>query len=327
MKRRELMLLIGGAATAWPLATRAQQRAMPVIGFLGATSSGANAPNVAAFRQGLSEAGYIEGKNVAIEYRWAEGRYDELPALAAELVGRNVDVIATSGGPPPALAAKSVTSTVPIVFVSGDDPIGKGLVTSLARPSGNLTGVSLMGVEVTPKRLQLLSELVPQASVVALLVNPNNANAERIMRDVLEAARAKGVQLPVLKAAIESEIDAAFATLVQLHSGALLVGNDSFFNSRRDQLVELAARHAVPAIYAWREFAAAGGLISYGTSLPAAYRQVGIYVGKILKGAMPADLPIQQPTKFELVINLKTAKALGLTVRQSILARADEVIE
>jgi putative ABC transport system substrate-binding protein len=282
---------------------------------------------VAAFRQGLSEAGYIEGKNVAIEYRWAEGRYDELPALAAELVGRNVDVIATSGGPPPALAAKSVTSTVPIVFVSGDDPIGKGLVTSLARPSGNLTGVSLMGVEVTPKRLQLLSELVPQASVVALLVNPNNANAERIMRDVLEAARAKGVQLPVLKAASESEIDAAFATLVQLHTGALLVGNDSFFNSRRDQLVALAARHAVPAIYAWREFAAAGGLISYGTSLPAAYRQVGIYVGKILKGAKPADLPIQQPTKFELVINLKTAQALGLTVPHSLLQRADEVIE
>jgi putative ABC transport system substrate-binding protein len=196
MKRRELMLLIGGAATAWPPAARAQQKAMPVIGFLGATSSGANAPNVAAFRQGVSEAGYIEGKNVAIEYRWAEGRYDELPALAAELVGRNVDVIATSGGPPPALAAKSVTSTVPIVFVSGDDPIGKGLVTSLARPSGNLTGVSLMGVEVTPKRLQLLSELVPQASVVALLVNPNNANAERIMRDVLEAARARGGEAP-----------------------------------------------------------------------------------------------------------------------------------
>jgi len=327
MKRRELMLLIGGAATAWPLATRAQQRAMPVIGFLGATSSGANAPNVAAFRQGLSEAGYIEGKNVAIEYRWAEGRYDELPPLAAELVGRNVDVIATSGGPPPALAAKSVTSTVPIVFVSGDDPIGKGLVTSLARPSGNLTGVSLMGVEVTPKRLQLLSELVPQASVVTLLVNPNNANAERIMRDVLEAARTKGVQLPVLKAGIESEIDAAFAALVQLHTGALLVGNDSFFNSRRDQLVALAARHAIPAIYAWREFAAAGVLISYGTSLPAAYHQVGIYVGKILKGAKPADLPIQQPTKFELVINLKTAKALGLTVPSSILAHADEVIE
>src|ERR1700704_1362255 len=203
MKRRELMLLLGGAATAWPLATRAQQKVMPVIGFLGATSPGANAPNVAAFRHGLSEAGYIEGKNVAIEFLWAEGRYDQLPALAAELVGRYVDVIATSGGPPPALAAKSVTSTVPIVFVSGDDPIEKGLVTSLARPSGNLTGVSLMGVEVTPKRLQLLSELVPQARVVALLVNPNNANAERIMRDVLEAARARGVKLPILKASTE----------------------------------------------------------------------------------------------------------------------------
>ena len=282
---------------------------------------------MAAFRQGLSETGYVEGQNVAIEYRWAEGRYDRLPALAADLVGRKVDVIVTSGGDPAALAAKNATSTIPIVFTVGGDPVAAGLVASLARPGGNLTGVSILAVELMPKRLELLSELVPQARVIALLVNPNNPNAERIMRDVQEAARAKGVQLHILKAGTESEIDAAFASLVQLQAGALVVGADPFFNSRREQLVALAARHAVPAIYEWREFAAAGGLISYGASLTAAYRQVGIYAGKILKGAKPADLPVQQPTTFELVVNLKTAKALGLTVPPSILARADEVIE
>jgi len=262
---------------------------------------------------------------LVIEYRWAEGRYDRLPALAADLVGQKVDVI-VAAGPPSARAAKSATSTIPIVFSSGD-PVGEGLVAGLARPGGNLTGVSLLTVELMAKRLELLSELVPQAGMIALLVNQNDANAERIIKDVQEAARAKGVQLPVLKAGSESEIDAAFPALVQLHAGGLVVGTDPFFNSRREQLVALAARHAVPAIYEWREFVAAGGLISYGSSLTAVYRDDGIYAGKILNGAKPADLPVQQPTTFELVINLKTAKALNLTIPQSILGRADEVIE
>jgi putative tryptophan/tyrosine transport system substrate-binding protein len=325
MRRRELMLLLGGAMTA-PPAVGAQQKAMPVIGFLASGSPGPFAPYVAAFRQGLSEAGYVEGQNLAIEYRWAEGRYDRLPALAADLVGQKVDVI-VAAGPPSALAAKSATSTIPIVFVIGTDPVELGLVASFARPGGNLTGVSTMGTELMAKRLELLSELVPRAGVFALLVNPNYPQAERIMRDVQEAGRAKGVQLHILKAGTESEIDAAFATLVQLQAAALLVGADVFFTIRREQLVALASRHAVPAIYYSREFAAAGGLISYGASTPAANRQVGIYAGKILKGAKPADLPVEQPTTFELVIDLKTAKALGLTVPPSILARADEVIE
>jgi putative ABC transport system substrate-binding protein len=299
---------------------------MPVIGFLGSTSPGPAAPLLAAFHQGLHEAGYVEGRNVAIEYRWAEGQYDRLPELAADLVGRKVDVIATSGGPVPARAAKNATAKIPIVFVTGD-AVGDGLVVSLARPGGNLTGFSVVAGELNPKRLDLLSELVPQAGVIALLVNPNNPNAERIMRDVREAARDKGLQFHILKASTEGEIDAAFAALVQLHAGALVVGADPFFASRGDQLVALAARHAVPAIYWGREFAAAGGLISYGPSVTGMYHQAGVYVGRILAGAKPADLPVQQPTRFELVVNLKTAKALGLTVPQSILARADEVIE
>jgi putative ABC transport system substrate-binding protein len=327
MKRRELMLLLGGAAVSWPLAARAQQKAMPVIGFLSGALPGPYAPYAAAFHQGLSETGYVEGQNLAIEYRWAEGHYDRLPGLAADLVGRKVDLIAASGGSVSVRAAKSATSTIPIVFTSGDDPVATGLVASLARPGGNLTGVSFLVVELNPKRLELLSELVPQAKVIALLVNPNNSNAERTMRDAQDAARAKGVQLPILKAGSETEIDAAFAALVDLHAGALVVGNDPFFNSRRERLVALASRHAVPAIYEWREFAVAGGLISYGTSLTSVYRQSGTYTGRILKGAKPADLPVQQPTKFELVINLKTAKALGLTVPQTLLVRADEIIE
>jgi putative tryptophan/tyrosine transport system substrate-binding protein len=324
MKRRELMLLLGGAFIA-ARALRAQQKAMPVIGYLHYGSPGLFAPFMAAFHRGLSETGYVEGRNVAIEYRWAEGRYDRLPALAGELVGRKVDVIAAFG-PPSARAAKSATSTIPIVFGSGD-PVREGLIAGLARPGGNLTGVSLLTVELMAKRLELLSELVPQAGMIALLVNQNDANAERIIKDVQEAARAKGVQLHVLKAGSESEIDAAFPALVQRQAGGLVVGTDPFFNSRREQLVSLAARHTVPAIYEWREFAAAGGLISYGSSLTSVYRQIGIYTGKILNGAKPADLPVEQPTRFELVVNLNTAKDLGLTVPPSILARADEVIE
>ena len=330
VRRRELMLLLGGAAVAWPLAVRAQQKAMPVVGVLNTGSPGpssTSAPLMAAFRQGLSEAGYVEGQNVAIEYRWAEGHYERLPALAADLVARKVDLIVTPGGTPTALAAKSATSTIPIVFRGGADPVAEGLVASLARPGGNLTGVSMLVDELTAKRLELLSELVPQARVIALLVNPTNAASERVIQDVQEAARAKGVQLPILKAGTESEIDAAFASLVQLQAGALLVAADPFLSGRRDQLVALASRHAVPAIYAWREFAASGGLISYGPSLTAAVRLVGTYAGKILKGDKPADLPVQQPTKFELVINLKTAQALGLAVPQALLARADEVME
>jgi putative ABC transport system substrate-binding protein len=322
VRRRELMLLLGGMMTA-AHALRAQQKAMPVIGFLGSTSLG---PSDAAFRQGLSETGYEEEQNVAIEYRWAEGRYDRLPALAADLVGRKVDVIVTYGTPG-IQAAKSATSTIPIVFFGGGDLVANGFVASLARPGGNLTGISIMGVELDPKRLDLLSELVPQAGVIALLVNPNSSEAEPMIRDVQEVARAKGVQLPVLKAGTESEIDAAFASLVQLHAGALIVGSDAFFFSRREQLVALASRYAVPAIYDAREFVATGGLISYGSSVTGLWRQVGIYAGRILKGEKPSDLPVQQPTTFELVINLKTAEALGLTIPPSILARAEEVIE
>jgi putative ABC transport system substrate-binding protein len=327
MRRRELITLLGGAAVAWPFAARAQQQAMPAIGFLSSLSAGPFAPLVAAFHQGLNETGYVEGQNLAIEYRSAEGRYDRLPALAADLVGRNVDLIVASGGTPSALAAKSATSTIPIVFTAVSDPVGAGLVASLARPGGNLTGFSVLASELTPKRLELLSELVPQARVIALLVNPTNPLTEPMIPDVQEAARAKGVQLAILKASTESEIDTAFASLVQLQAGAVVVGADGFFDSRREQLVALASRHAIPASYEWREFVEAGGLISYGPSLAAVFRQVGVYAGRILKGAKPADLPVQQPTTFELVVNLRTAEALGLTVPPSILARADEVIE
>jgi putative ABC transport system substrate-binding protein len=327
MRRRDFIIFLAGAMAAWPLAARAQQKAMPVIGVLSANSpSTSSEPFMSAFRQGLSEAGYVEGRNLAIEYRWAEGHYDRLPALAADLVGRKVDLIMASS-PPAALAAKSATSTIPIVFRGGTDPVGQGLVASLARPGGNLTGVSLVANELTAKRLELLSELVPRAGVIALLMNPNNANAERVIRDAQEAARTKGLQLRVLKAGSESEIDTAFASLVQLHAGALVVGADPFLSGRREQLVALASRRAVPSIYAWREFAASGGLMSYGPSLTSAFRLVGAYAGKVLKGAKPADLPVQEPTTFELVINLKTAKALGLTVPQSMLMRADEVIK
>jgi putative ABC transport system substrate-binding protein len=296
---------------------------LPVIGVLWG-SPGPWMAFVAAFREGLSETGYLEGQNVAVEYRWTDDHEDRAPSLAADLVGRGVDVIVTGG--PMVRAAKSATSRIPIVFVNGD-PVGQGLVASLARPGGNLTGVSILTVEMMPKRLELLSELVPQAGVIALLVNPSNPTTVDVIRDVQGAARVKRVQLSILKAGTESEIDAAFASLIQLQAGALVVGPDGLFNTWRERLVALASRHAVPAIYPWREVAAVGGLISYGPSLTAAGRHMGIYAGKILNGAKPADLPVQQPTTFELVFNLKTAKALGLTVPPSILARADEVIE
>ena len=325
MRRRDFITVLAGAVGC-PHLAGAQQKAMPVIGHLAGGSPGPNASYLAAFRQGLSDTGYVEGQNVAIEYRWAEGHYDRLPAMAADLVGRKVDVI-VAGGPPAALAAKGATSTIPIVFSSGTDPVAAGLVAGLARPGGNLTGFSIITVELMPKRLELLAELVPEARVIVLLVNPNHATTEQIIRDVQGAARAKGVHLDVLKAGSASEIDAAFITLVELHAGALVVSTDPFFTTRREQLVALASRRAVPAIYEWREFAASGGLISYGPSLTSLLRQVGVYTARVLNGEKPADLPVQQPTKFELVINLKTAKALGLTVPQSLLARADEVIE
>jgi len=325
MRRREFVLT-ATAIMAAPRCLRAQQKAMPVVGFLGVASQPTEA-SMAAFRQGLSETGYTEGQNVAIQYRWAEGHHDRLPALAGDLVDRKVDVIVTSGGTPSALAAMHATSTIPIVFSTGD-PVELGLVASLARPGANLTGVSIMLTELMPKRLDLLSQLAPQAGVIALLVNPNNAiAAEPMIRNVREAARAKGLQFHILKAGTESEIEAAYAALAQLRDRALLVTLDPLFNNRIDQLVALAARYVIPAIYASRDFAAAGGLMSYGPSLVYSVRQQGVYAGKILNGAKPADLPVEQPTTFELVVNLKTAKELGLTVPPSILARADEVIE
>jgi len=299
---------------------------MPVIGYLSSNSPGAAGPSLAGFRQGLSDNGYVLEQNVAIEYRWAEGRYDRLPALAADLVSRRVDVIVTSATPG-IQGATGATSTIPIVFFGGGDLIALGLITSLARPGGNLTGISIMSPELNSKRLDMLAELVPEARVMALLVNPNSATAERTVRDVREAARSKGVQLHVLKASTEGEIDAAFGSLAQLGADALVAASDPFFYLRREQLVALASRRTVPSIWEWREFVEVGGLISYGPSLTDGWRAVGVYVGKILKGAGPAELPVQQPTKFELVINLKTAKALGLMVPQAILARADEVIE
>jgi putative tryptophan/tyrosine transport system substrate-binding protein len=326
MRRRDFLALLGGAAIGWPVDARAQRKAMPVIGLLGFASLDRTAW-LTAFRQTLRDAGYAEGENIAIEYRSWEGRPDLLPALAADLVTRNVDVIVATGGTLAARAAKNATATIPIVFETGADPVKNELVVSFARPGGNLTGITIITGELNPKRFELLTELVPQAKTIALLLNPTNAGAERVARDVQDAARSKGIQLAIVRAAAEDEFEAAFTTMVEQHSGAMLVGNDPFFFSRRDRLVALAARHALPAIYEWREFAEAGGLMSYGTNISAMYRQAGIYVARILKGEKPADLPVVQPTHFELVINLKTANALGLTIPQSLLARADEVIE
>jgi putative ABC transport system substrate-binding protein len=326
MRRREFITLLGGAAAAWPLAARAQQPAMPVIGFLNSGTATAFAPFAVAFRQGLSEAGYVEGGNVAIEYRWAEGHYERLTALAGDLIGRQVTVIAATTTPA-ALAAKAATTTIPIVFTAGVDPIAAGLIGSLNRPSGNLTGVNVYLSALWGKRLGLLRELVPNAAVIGMLVNPNFPDAESQARDVKEAAGIIGQQVHIVNASSDSDIDSAFANLVRLPVGALLVASDAFFLSHRDQIVALAARHALPTIYSVREFVFAGGLMIYAPDLRDGYRQAGIYVARILKGAKPSDLPVVQPTKFDFVINLKTATTLGLEIPPKLLAIANEVIE
>jgi putative tryptophan/tyrosine transport system substrate-binding protein len=326
LKRREFITLLGGGVAAWPLAAHAQG-ATPVIGFLSAASSGPFAHFTAAFRQGLQALGYVEGKNVAVDYRWAEGQYDRLPELATDLVRRNVAVIVATGGPASGLAAKAATVTTPIVFIHALDPVKAGFVASLNRPGGNTTGVYLFTSALEPKKLELLHEVVPKAVVIGVLTNPRNPNAETISKDLQTAAGKLGLQIQLVHAAVETEFDAAFTSLVQQGAGALVVAADPFFNARREELVTLAARHAIPAIYEWREFAAAGGLMSYGTILADAYRQVGVYTGRILKGEKPADLPVVQPARFELVINLKTAKALGLQIPDKLLALADAVIE
>jgi putative ABC transport system substrate-binding protein len=327
MRRRELVFLLGGGAIMWPMAARAQQKAMPVIGILAAASpDNAGAQRMlSAFREGLGEAGYVEGRNVAIEYRWAEAHFDRLPALAADLVARKVDLIVTEGGDPSVIAAKQATSTIPVVFHTNRDPVASGLVASLARPGGNLTGVNVH--QLAAKRVELLSELVPQARAIAILVNPDDPSTNDDIRDAQEAARVKGVQLHIVKASSDGEIEPAFATLSQLRADALVVVGNPLFSRRMVQLAALASTHAIPAVYGGGAYVATGGLISYGSDLAAVYRLKGIYTAKILKGARPADLPVEQPSKFELVINLKTAKALGLTVPQSLFARADEVIE
>jgi putative tryptophan/tyrosine transport system substrate-binding protein len=327
MRRREFIALLGGATVAWPLAARGQQ-AMPVIGFLSITFAGEQPQWLAAFRKGLSETDYVEGHNVSIEYRWAEDQYNRLPELAADLIHHHVSVIVTPLSAPAALAAKAATTTTPIVFSVGDDPVKLGLVASLARPDGNATGVNFFSTELSAKRLGLLRELLPKAARIGVLVNPTNVETtERAMKDINAAAGALGLQIQVLNASNGDEIDSAFTTLVSDRADALLVGPDAFFASRRVQIAILAARHMVPAIYTIREYAEAGGLISYGTDVTDSLRQQGVYVGRILKGAKPTDLPVVQSTKFELVINLRTAKALGLTVPPTLLARADGVIE
>jgi putative ABC transport system substrate-binding protein len=327
MRRREFITLLGGAAALWPLAARAQQPAIPVIGFIHILSPETVPRFVPAFQQGLKEVGYVEGQNLAVEYRWAQGRYDRLPGLVADLVRRQVAVLAATGGDPSPQIAKAATQTIPIVFTANTDPVAQGLVTSLNRPGGNVTGVTIFGPAAVTKRLQLLRDLMPQVVAIAYLMNPNNPNTEVELQAAQTAARSLGLQMLVLKAGTERELDTALATTVQQRAGALLVASDTFFVGRREQMVTFAARHQIPAIYYLREFAEVGGLMTYGNSLPDVYRHVGVYVGRILKGEKPGELPVMQSTKFELVINLKTAKALGLEVPPMLLARADEVIE
>jgi putative tryptophan/tyrosine transport system substrate-binding protein len=328
IRRREFIFTLGGAAAAWPLAARAQQAGMPVVGFLNSASPVAPfARYRSAFLLGLKDVDFVDGQNVAIEYRWADEQYDRLPSLAAELVRREVNVIAATGGTVSALAARAATATIPIVFTMGGDPVKLGLVASFSRPGGNVTGMVLFSVELEAKKLELLHELVPKTSTIALLVNQNSPNAESITRGVRSAAQGRGLQLLTLTVSTEDDLEAAFATVLQRRAGGLVVSADPFLERRRDVLVALAARHTLPAIYHWREFATAGGLISYGDNIASAYRNAGHYTGEILKGKKPADLPVQQATRIELIINLKTAKALGLTVPLPLLGRADQVIE
>jgi putative ABC transport system substrate-binding protein len=326
VRRRSFITLLGGAAV-WPLAARAQQRAMPVIGLLDSTSPDVHTNLLRPFRQGLNETGFVEGSNVAIEYRWSDGQYGRLPELAADFAHREVSVITTIDGSASALAAKAATSTIPVIFRIGADPVALGLVASLNRPGGNVTGVTSLTVEVGPKRLEVLHQLVPTATVMALLLNPTSPFAETLTRDLQAAARMLGLRIHVLNASTDGDITSAFAQLLQLRTAGLVIGSDVFFNSRSQQLAARTVRHAMPAVYQYREFVAAGGLMSYGGSLEDSYRSAGIYTGRVLKGEKPADLPIQQSTKVELFINLKTAKGLGLEVPPTLLARADEVIE
>ena len=327
MRRREFITLLGGATVAWPLAARAQQTAMPVIGYLGAESPAVFASRVRAFRQGLGESGYAEGRNVAIEFRWAGGQHGRLPELAADLVGRGVAVIVAPGGAPAALAAKSATTTIPIVFEMGADPIAIGLVGSLSRPGGNLTGVTSLSVEVTPKRLEFLHEAIPTAGAFAVFINPTSPTADSQSRNLQTLARDRGLQLHILDASSERDFDTAFATLPQLRAAGLVIASDTLFGTHGEQLAALAVRHAVPAIHQSRDFTTAGGLMSYGGSFAESHRQAGVYTGRIIKGAKPADLPVQQVTKVELFINLKAAKTLGITFPSSLLGRADDVIQ
>jgi putative tryptophan/tyrosine transport system substrate-binding protein len=327
MKRREFITLMTGAVASWPLVAHSQQTTTPIVGYLSSRSPRESEAVVEAFRQGLGEAGYVVGQNLRIEYRWAEGHYDRLPVLAAEIVSLRVAAILAAGGPPSALAAKKATSSIPIVFSAADDPVGLGLVESLNRPGGNITGMSVFNAALVAKRFELLHELVPTAGTIAYLANPANPSAEFEIKAVQEAAKSFRIGLPILNATNDHEIEAAFSRLAELHVGAIIVAGEPYFDSRRAAIVGLAAKHAIPASYSWRENVAMGGLLSYGTSIADSYRNSGVYCGRILKGEKPAELPVVQPTKFEMTINLKTAKALGLTIPAALLTGADEVIE